>query len=179
MRIKYDMDENYFKCYNESQGIIVNKNEIIKNPKFKLYNYVEKGLINILLIIIILICSKVLEYMLGPNIFTRILELISNVSLGLMILYFVLFYFGYSIEKGRKHEGYLEVDSEGIKDFSSDGMVVGFSWENIKAVVIKKHTINILTDNSIYFFIDITYKERLLIAIERYQPNLLIIDKTK
>ena len=73
----------------------------------------------------------------------------------------------------------MEVDAEGIKDFSSDGMIVGFGWDNIKAVVIKKHTINILTDNSIYFFIDVKYKDRLLLAIERYNPNLLIIDKTK
>lgn len=179
MRIKYDMTDNYFKCYNESQGIIVNKDEIIKNPKFKLYNYIEKGIINIILILIIFICSRILSYMIGSNIMSRILDIICIVSFGLMILYFVVFYIGYSIEKRRKHFGNLEVDAEGIKDFSADGMVIGFSWDNIKAVVIKKHTINILTDNSIYFFIDVKYKERLLIAIERYNPNLLIIDKTK
>ena len=179
MRIKYDMTDNYFKCYNESQGIIVNKDEIIKNPKFKLYNYIEKGIINIVLIIIIFICSRILSYMIGSNIITKILDIICIISLLLMVLYFLIFYIGYSIEKRRIHVGNLEVDAEGIKDFTADGLVVGFSWDNIEAIVIKKHTINILTDNSIYLFMDVKYKDRLLLAIDRYNKDLLIIDKTK
>ena len=91
----------------------------------------------------------------------------------------VVLYIGYFVENRKKHVGNLEIDADGIRDLSDSGMVVGFSWNNIKGIVIKKHTINIITDNSIYFFIDITYKERLLIAIERYNKDLPIIDKTK
>lgn len=179
MKVKYDMTDNYFKCYNESQGIIVNKNEILRNHKFKLYSYIEKGFINIMLILIVLICSRLMFYLIGDNLISNILNVISFIFLILMVLYFIMFYISYSVEKRRKHVGYLEIDAEGIKDYSEDGMIVGFSWSNIKGIVINKHTINILTDNSIYFFIDIKYKERLLIAIERYNQNLTIIDKTK
>jgi len=179
MRIKYDMTDNYFNCYNESQGIIVNKDDIIRNPKFKLHNYIEKGIINVLLIFVILIVSNLIFYIIGENIITKILNILSFIMLILMVLYFLMFYIGYSVEKRRKHIGALEVDADGIKDYSDDGMVIGFSWDNIKAVVIKKHTINILTDGTIYFFIDVKYKDRLLLAIERYNKDLLIIDKTK
>ena len=179
MRIKYDMTKNYFKYYNESPGVIANKDEIIKNPKIKVYNYIERGIINVMLILLAIIFSIINTYIIGENILSKILIAISLILLIIMLLYFLVFYISYSVENKRKHIGSLEVDAEGIKDYSDDGMIVGFSWNNIKAVVIKKHTINILTDNTIYFFIDIKYKERLLLAIDRYNKDLLIIDKTK
>ena len=179
MRIKYDMSDNYFKCYNESQGVIMNKNEILKNPNIKLYSYIGKGIINILLIVLIFISSRIIKYIDNSSLIVKILDVIVIISLILVILYFIVFYVSYLVEKRRKHVGNLEVDAEGIKDFSDNGMIIGFGWDNIKAVVIQKHTINIITDEPIYLFIDIKYKDRLLIAIERYNDKLLIIDKTK
>lgn len=179
MKIKYDMTKNYFKYYNESQGIMISKNEILKNPKSKLYSYTEKGIINLLLVILTGILSKILYYLGNNGIVTKVLNIIVIIALLLLLLYFTVFYIGYFIENRKKHVGNLEIDADGIRDLSDNGMVVGFSWNNIKAIIIRKHTINIITDNSIYFFIDVTYKERLLIAIERYNKDLLIIDKSK
>lgn len=178
MKIKYDMNKNYFRCYNESQGVMMAKNEILKNPKAKIYNYVEKGIINILLVVIIYILSKILLFFDNTNMIVKMLNIIVIIALCLIILYFLVFFIGYFVEKSKNHIGNLEVDATGIKDLSDSGMIVGFTWDNIKALVIKKHTINIITDSSIYLFIDITYKERLLKAIERYNPDLTIIDKT-
>ena len=179
MKIKYDMTDNYFKCYNESQGIMMAKDEILKNPKSKLYTYIEKGVINLLLIVLVLILSRILYYFDNSNGITKILDIICLISTCLLVLYFFIFFTGYLVEKRRKHVGNLEVDATGIKDLSDNGMIIGFSWDNIKAVVIKKHTVNIITDSSIYLFMNVRYKDRLLNAIERYNPTLPIIDKSK
>ena len=179
MKIKYDMTKNYFKYYNESQGILLSKDEILKKPKSRLYSYTERGIINLLLIFLFAIISRILYYFNINNVITKVLNIMLILASIFLVLYFVIFYIGYFVENRKKHIGNLEIDADGIRDLSDSGMVVGFSWNNIKGIVIKKHTINIITDNSIYFFIDITYKERLLIAIERYNKDLPIIDKTK
>lgn len=179
MKIKYDMSKNYFKYYNESQGIMLSKNDILKNPKSNIYSYTTKGIVNLLLVVLICIISRILYYFDNTNIITKLLNLVVVLSLILISLYFIVFYIGYFVENKKKHIGNLEIDAIGIKDLSDNGMIVGFTWDNIKAIVIRKNTINIITDSSIYFFIDITYKERLLKAIERYNKELLIIDKSK
>lgn len=179
MKIKYDMTKNYFKYYNESQGIMMVKDEILKKPKSRLYSYTERGIINLLLILLFAIISRILYYFDNNNVLTKVLNVMLIIAFIFLVLYFVIFYISYFVENRKKHIGNLEIDANGIRDLSDSGMVIGFSWNNIKGIVIKKHTINIITDNSIYFFIDITYKERLLIAIERYNKDLPIIDKTK
>ena len=179
MRIKYDMNNNYFKCYNESQGIIAKRDDIIRNPKIKLHGYIERGIIHLLLMAILLGFVAVASYLMTGSIDVKTMTLIASILIGLIVIYYIMFLISYSVENKKNHSGSLEVDAEGIKDYSDTGMVIGFSWDNIKAVVIKKHTVNILTDSSIYIFIDIAYKDRLLLAIERYNQDLLIIDKTK
>jgi len=179
MRIKYDMNNNYFKCYNESQGIITKRNEIIKNPKIKLQGYLERGLVYSILICFLLIFTAVSSYIITGFFDVKRLIEMTCILFGFMAFYFAMFFVSYSVENKKTHSGELEVDVEGIKDYSDTGMVIGFSWKNIKAIVIKKHTISILTDSPIYIFMDIEYKDRLLLAIERYNKDLLIIDKTK
>ena len=55
MRIKYDMNDNYFKCYNEAQGIFTNKNSLVKNPKKKVKGYIQTGLSFLMYSVIILL----------------------------------------------------------------------------------------------------------------------------
>lgn len=179
MRIKYDMNSNYFKCYNESQGIITKREEIIKNPKIKLQGYLERGIIYLILVCFVIAFTAISSYIITESLDVRRLIEMTCVLLGFMAFYFAMFFVSYSVENKKIHSGELEVDAEGIKDFSDSGMIIGFGWNNIKAVVIRKHTISILTDSPIYIFMDIEYKDRLLLAIERYNKDLLIIDKTK
>lgn len=179
MRIKYDMTNSYFKCYNESQGVMIAKEEILRNPKAKLYTYIGKGFVHTLLIFFIWILSKILYVYDNTNNITKVLDGFCVIALILICLYYFIFITGYLVEKRKKHIGNFEVDITGIKDISDNGTIIGFSWNNIKAVVIKKHTVNIITDSSIYLFMNIKYKDRLLNAINRYNPNLPIIDKSK
>lgn len=178
MRIKYNMSNNYFKCYNEFQGILLSRNEVLKK-NYKPHNYIERGIINLISLLFMFLISKFLYYIDNNNIFTKILDVLIILILCIMVLYFVLFFVGYFSEKRKVHIGNLEIDSEGIKDFSSSGTIIGFSWKNIKAIVIKKNTINIITDGTLFIFIDITYKDRFLNAINRYNPNLPIIDNSR
>ena len=70
------------------------------------------------------------------DIISKIINIIAVIALCLLVLYYVLFFIGYLVEKNKIHVGNLEVDNEGIKDFSESGTIIGFSWDNIKAVVI-------------------------------------------
>jgi hypothetical protein len=176
MKIKYNIDNNYFKCYDESQGVMLIKGEILKKPSIKVYNYIEKGIINLFFIIIMFITSLFFKVF-NMSMPFKIFLVLAIISFILLICYFMIFYIGYLVEKNKVHIGNLEVDATGIKDLSDSGTIIGFSWNNIKAVVIKKHSICIIADSPISLFIDIEHEERFLNAINRYNPDLPIIDK--
>ena len=177
MKIKYNMNYNYLRCYDEAQGVVIAKDEIIRKPNMKVYNYLEKGIIGIMLITIIYLLTRLLYFVDGSIAIIKTLNIMTIVSFALLALYFIIFFIGYLAEKSKNHAGSLEVDAVGIKDISDNGVIVGFKWDNIKMIVIKKHTINIITDNTIYLCIDVEHLDRLLNAINRYNPDLLIIDK--
>ena len=46
-----------------------------------------------------------------------------------------------------------------------------FSWDKIKGFVVGKYTVTILTDTPIYFYFNISKKDEILKAIEKYEPR--------
>ena len=54
-----------------------------------------------------------------------------------------------------------------------------FNWDKIKAVVIKKYSVTILTDTNVYFYFDIKLKEDIIKCIKKYGSKTLIIENSQ
>ena len=175
--IKYDISTNYFKCYNESQGIMINKNRVLKKKNGKVFGYLEHGLILLLYVFAISICSKIIWLIDSESIFSEIISFFIPLALILVIIYYVSFVIFYHHEKKKTHRGKLIFDEEGITDITEENIKVGLPWENILGVVTTKNTVTIITNKPVYFFVGIEEKENIIKAIEKYQENLLIIKK--
>lgn len=92
------------------------------------------------------------------------------------MIYFVCFVIGYKMEKKKNHSGKLEINEKGISDTSDSGMTIAVDWNRVELAVIKKHTITFVTNTLIVFFVNIELKEDIIKALNKYNPNLNIID---
>ena len=145
MKIRSNIKKNFFKCGNESLGVMVNKNYILKTHKNPNYNYSE----HVLLIII------------------AFFYLIFNVIFVIKM---------YCIRKNTKFKNEIEIDGGGIHDKSYFGIEMTFDWSKIKAIVVRKHTVVVITSTPIYFFFDITKKDDLVDAITKYKKTIPVIE---
>ena len=98
-------------------------------------------------------------------------------SLIIYILYSIIrTTWSYNFKKKNNFENTIILDEEGLTDKSFYGIKITITWDKIKAFVIKKHTITVITDTSLYFFFDIKEKDQVLKAIDKYSKNTLIIE---
>lgn len=175
MRIKYDMNNIYFKCYNEAQGIFANKKSILKHPKKRIKGYIETGLLLLMYSIIILLFWTLDILTTGHDIVSNIV-IISLIMLDtILIMYFANFFIMYRIEKKKKHSGTLEINKNGITDFSDEGTTITVKFDDIEFIAIKKYTITMVLSIPFIFFINIEEKDKLLEEIQKYKKDILVI----
>lgn len=173
MKIKSDMKKNYLKCYNEAKGVAVNKKRIIKNKTAKVPTYFQTVLITIILHIIFIIIFLLIDK-------SNIMATIFITLLILYILYAILrTIWSYNFKKKKEFINSIIIDEKGLTDSSFYNITINLNWSKLKAVVVKKHTITILTDTNLYFFFDIKEKEEIYKAIKKYNNNITIIEEDK
>lgn len=174
MNIEYNLNENYFKCYNEAQGVILNRKKIIKNPKKRITTYLgNAGLLCLEIIIIFIICLVVDR----TGYLTKLAYCMLYFAIFAVFIYLISFYYSYFLEKKKNHSGTLKFSSDGITDEALDGTIVTMKWDKIQALVIKKHTLTFITDSQIFFFVNISLKKEILAALKKYNNKLLIVEK--
>ena len=174
MNIDYDLNENYFKCYNEAQGIILNRKKILKNPKRRITTYLgNAGLLFLEIMLIFFICFFVDR----TGYLTKFAYALLYFSIFSTTIYLLSFYYSYFLEKKKNHSGTLKFSSEELTDECIDGTIVTMKWDKIKALVIKKHALTFVTESQIFFFVNVTLKKEVLNAIKKYNNKLLIIEK--
>ena len=88
MQIQYDLTKGYFNYYNESQGIMIYRNKLLKNNNIKIHSflmYLVKNVVFLLLPFAFDICF----YLIDPeNLFSKLL----NILLCIDILFLSLLY---------------------------------------------------------------------------------------
>ena len=110
----------------------------------------------------------------SKNVFNVVLCLICGIHLSNSNSYQII-----TLYKFRKEQGFdntVTFSKEGMIDESFYGIKMTFKWEKVLAVVIKKYTITILTDTPAYFYFNITEKNNILKALEKYQVKDKVID---
>lgn len=154
--------KNYFKTYNEARGVALSKKKIIKRRSPKCFNYFTKLLLflfclTFLILFISFIQTANLQYFEYILIFLEVIAIAFAITNNIAL---------YSYRKKKDFKSTILLNEEGLTDTSFQGIKMIFSWNKIKAVVIKKYSITILTDTSCYFYFDITSKEDIVATLK-------------
>ncbi len=171
MKITFDPNKSYFKCFDESRGVAMNKKYVLKNKKANVFTYTDY-----------MFCIILLSFCLGAvclfmNNHYKFALSASFVFFGLLFLSVSLISTYYMCHYRRK-SSQLEIlfDKEGITNCSYYGIKMMFSWDKIEAIVLKKNSATILTDTPVYFYFDKEQEEKLLKIVKKYKKDILIIE---
>lgn len=176
MKIKYDMSKNYLKCYNEALGVATHKKKMMKNHHSKTHTYTYYGGVYLLMVILIIVINYVSYITVGYGWMNHIMSYFGLLILLTIIIYFILFGIRYYYSRCRLEKGTFVFDEEGIKNNSYLGIEMLFRWNKIKYIVVKKHSITILTDTPVFFFMNIETKDELIKGIQKYKKDIEVIE---
>lgn len=170
MKIKSDMKTNYLKHYNESRGIALNRKKILKTNTNKVPTAFQCFIITTLILIIPTILFFIIDK-------SKIVFILFLVMTTIYIIYEILrTIWSYNFKKKSNFINEITIDESGIIDSSFYGITINIKPENIKAIVIKRNTVTILTHISIYFFFNIKEKDIIINEIKKYNKDIKIIE---
>ena len=172
MKIKSNIKKKYFACVNESMGVNINKNYVLKTKKNTDYTYTEHTLY---VVIIMLLVSAIFAMMR-----TNLSILFSMIAIFCAFLYIlaviIITLMGYRARSKVNFKNEIEIDSEGISDSSYYGIKMTVGWNQVEAVVIRKNTVVILTNTPIYFYFDKNKKKDIISGIQKYKKDITVIE---
>lgn len=174
MIVKYQNTKaNYLKIFNDSLGVSIYRDKILRNRKVKYTGYFSTTLIQITLSLVFLILMLVLtsKYYTFLSFFLFALSLVCLVFViinAMLPLFSVLFFL-------RKDDGEITVNKEGITFGLDDELGLKVGWAHIRGVIVGKHSVNIILDYPYYFYFDKKYKSEIVKAIREYNESLLIL----
>ena len=165
MKIETNLNNNFFKIYDESRSVAIHRKEIIKNKKANALTFSTEVLLvfTIILLISLIIKKNGILFMTLSFIYlmTNIIRFISS----------------YKFRKKQNLKNEIIIDEKGITDLSSfKNVEILFKWAKIKAIVIKKYSVTLLMDSNIYFYFDIKEKEKIIKEVKKYKKDILIIN---
>lgn len=178
MEIKYNLGENYFKYYNEANGIIFLKNKLKKKQNIKIRSYTSNIILLLLECTISLVAMIIFFSVLGMMpVVTFLIKFSGYIDLFFLIL-LLLPIIAYMNETCNTREGTIEIKSSGILDKAESGISMEFSYKNLDLIVVTKNLIVILTKSPFFIIIKNENKERVIEEINRYS-DVPIYDSTK
>ncbi len=175
MRIKYNMKDQHFKCYNEANGVALVKKKLKRKPKKRISTYLGKislyGVIAILICVAVMIAARIYE--------SKTLLRFSQIMLWYSIIIFgfsvISLYFSYrQTAKTNGLEGSLSIVKKGIIDNTRENKIE-LAYDTIELVAITKHAIVFILKTPFMLYIDNKEKEKVVKALKKYS-DVLIID---
>lgn len=177
MKIKYNLEYNYFEFYNEAQGIINFKQSVYKNEYKPIKSYTSNGLSIVKYTLISLVLLLIFMFINKSWLITKIIGFIFAALFAITFIYYIIFISFYNTEKSRCHHGELTINKNGILDTSDDGIRIGLPWHLIEALIITDKVLCFTSKTMTFFFIESTHVNEALEAIKTYQSDLKVIDK--
>jgi len=178
VKIKYNLEYNYFSFYNEAQGIVMNKKAILKGLK-EIKSYTKIGNDYLKKLGILFLLFVFVTFLPIPSFFKTIVNLLFCLFIGVMVSYYAIFYLSYLEDRKRCHRGELQFSKTGIIDVTDDGVKIGLPWHLIEFAVMTNQLICFVTKTNVLYFIDVSKKEEIKEAIVKYQEELKIFDFAK
>ena len=102
---------------------------------------------------------------------------ISLVALVYLIVTIGSFVSNYYFRKKRNFSNKVIIDKTGLTDESFYNIKMIFKWDKILAIVVGQETVTFLTDTPVYFYFNISEKEKIMKAIKKYGHLDKVIEK--
>ena len=174
MIVKYQNDKgNYLKIFNDSLGVSIYRDKILRNRKVKYMGYFSTTIIQLVLSLVFLFLMLLLttSYFTFLSFILFCLSIVSFVFviINAMVPLLCVFFFS------RKDESELKVDKDGITFGLDDELGLKVGWVHIRGVIVGKHSINIILDYPYFFYFDKKYKSEIVKAIREYNESVLIL----
>lgn len=166
MKIKEEIKQKSFRCYDEALGVAISKKYILKRKRKNILTYTEQFF---LLFLLFFFLSIVFLYVDLPKITAEALCLLASLCICMIFVRSVMFFL-----RGRKIFTTL-IHEEGITDESFYELKILIPWDKVLAVVVKKHSVTILTSTPILLYFDNSMQERIIKAVQKYKKDILII----
>ena len=174
MRIKYNIKNgDNFRVFNDSMGVALNRENIIKGKRVKYLSYLTISILELFISLVFLGLMILLNYN-YPCTLSIVLIVIATllfIYMMLSILYPLLFATCFVL----REENELEINEKGISFYFDDDQCYTLGWTHIRALAIGKYSINFLTDDSYYFYLDKKYLAVVEKALKEYNSSILII----
>ena len=175
MKFRYDITDNYFQVFNESQGIVTFKSELEKNP-YKVDTYLGKcfsyGKFVLISGIICFLLNLINSEWFISEISMFLFAILTAFEVGLLVVFFL----SYFQNKKIFHSGEIKFDKNGILDTSDSGVRIGVDWGLVDLVVVKDKIIVLLTKTNFYFHFDEELIDKVLEAVNKYHKDVKILN---
>ena len=160
------------KYYEEIMYISSNYYIFKKRPQTKTHSLLKVfGLYSLLFLILLII------FLFIPS-----MIILSGICFILFLVYtYLLVETNYKLKEYMKHkDSSIIIDETGIEKKEENITSSKLYWEAIEYIIINKHSICVLSKNFAHFaiFIEISSKEEVLKALEKYNKTNLLIDNS-
>lgn len=173
MKVSTNMSKNFFSCFDESKGISLQKQKLLKSNSYRFCSYMRKKLL--ILIFLFLLATILLLFSCCYMPIILLSWIISFIGLGYFIYFLTTVMTSYHYRKNQQFQNTILIDKNGITDESYYGIKMIFSWNKILGIVVGKRTIVILTDTPVYFYFDLSKKDEILTSVHKYGDEIKII----
>ncbi len=177
MKIKYNLECNFYKAYDEMLGITSSKKLVYRNENRMINNYTKEGFKFIKYAILEFILMIILNIFPTPSSLIELMNFCFAITVGGIAAYYVTFFSLYSIERNRSHKGEILIDEEGILDTSDDKIKIGIPWHYIECVIITDNIICFISKVVASICINTEHYNEVMEALEKYQDDLKVLDK--
>ena len=175
MKISCNLSKKYFECFDEAKGVALHKRKILKSKSASCLSYMQE--VFLIFLVIEFICF--LLSFIGESRACLFVYFLLTVDIIFFLFRIIRVFVGILLRKKQDFKGSIIIDENGITNTSYYKIKMVFSWPKIKAIVIKKYTVTILTDTPCYFYFDIAKKKKILEAVNKYHKNTLILENEK
>lgn len=174
MKISYNMkNSNIFKMLNDSMGISLYKDNILKSRKLKYIKYFTAMLLVTVIELVFLSMMIVLSKLYPSFISLTLVAVATTILIYSIIKWTKPIIFSLCFTK--YETGEIEITEKGIAFPFDDDITFNLGWSHIKGIIIGQESLNFITDYDYYFYLDKKYKKEVIDAIKLYRPNLIIV----
>lgn len=171
MKIKYGNVENFYKMYNEMQGVSFKVRKIKNGERVQVHNFTYY--IKVLFFIgVFIILFPLITRIYNSFIKILITQVVPILWTG-AILWFGIYFWGYYLSKKRL-EGEVNLKKEGLEDKGKDGLVFFAPWNLIDFVYFGKYGVYFFVRKRIIIYGDNSKQKEIRKYFEKNKMDVLI-----
>lgn len=175
MKLKYQDGRSVFSMMNEGLGVLTKQRKLRKKKNIRTFCALTYGFINLIPTFFLVLLTIFLFSLNIDFFFLSWLPILIVMELGIHFVYFTSFFVSFFRRKREKRVGKLLINEEGIRDVVGKKDKVFLPWNEVLLVVSKKYSLTILSRGTNYIIIASSFKDKVITAIRKYNPDIQIV----